>query len=410
MNELGLVLYIIFTISWFLHLGTRIPILGIIRFDLILVILLIIISYINRNIDNEYDKTEVDSSLIILIAYSIITLPLAEWPGSVIRYGIPNFIKAVVFYYFTIIFITNEKKLKLFIFVYLICQTYRVIEPLYLHITSGYWGSFASMEGGEVLLRLSGGPSDTINPNGLAAVIVTIIPFYYFLSELTWKNKIILVTLLPVFIYALLLTASRSGMIGLAIILMGIIYLSKKRYLIMALTIIAFFIIFPNLSPDQQDRYLSIFQSNTKNAATAEGRLTGTLSTMKLILHKPIIGHGLGTSAEANANYGNMPMALMPHNLFIEVGIELGLIGLILFLKFMKSIIMNYLRCYKMLKIKYSKGFLMKINEAMLILLLLNIVMSFASYGLNLPGWYLFAGLSVVIMRISKKQEYEIIE
>ena len=48
-------------------------------------------------------------------------------------------------------------------------------------MTNAYWGDAAHIGGGEFLNRLSGAPSDVINPNGLAFVIIIALPFMYLL-------------------------------------------------------------------------------------------------------------------------------------------------------------------------------------------------------------------------------------
>lgn len=407
MSELGFKLYLLFTVSWFLHLTARIPVLGIMRFDLLLALMLIVIAYISKAKSEQREHSEIEKMLVILIAYSFLTFPIAKWPGTVIKIGIPLFIKSIAFYYFTVSFITSEKKLKIFLFVYLACQTFRVLEPLYLHITKGYWGSMAVMMGGsEYMLRLSGSPADSINPNGLAAVIFGIVPFLYYYSSLSWKNKLAMVALLPVLIYAMILTGSRSGFIGLGIALAGIVYRSNRKALLIPVIAISFVAIFLNLSPGQQDRYLSIVKSNTTHGDTAYGRLTGIEDSFKLFMNRPIFGYGLGTAEEANYHYGTSDQP--PHNLLMDVGIQLGVVGIIMFTLFIKAIATNYVSSYRIMEERLrERAFLLKTTEAFQILFLVEIVFSFVSYGLLIPSWYFLAGLSTVLIRLSSQMDQE---
>ncbi len=225
MKDFAFKLYLLFTVSWFLHLTARLPILGVIRFDLILIglIALLIVTDKSGYESNPIDSTNTSKKLIILFAWIIISIPFAQWPGSVLRTGIPNLIKAVAFYYFTVSLLDSEKKLKTFITVFLVCQSFRIFEPMYLHITTGYWGSSTNMGEGEMMDRLAGAPSDIINGNGLAFVIVTVIPFYHYLCiSSSNKLRLLYLTALPIFLYALVLTASRTGFLALIVILAGI--------------------------------------------------------------------------------------------------------------------------------------------------------------------------------------------
>ena len=141
MEEIGFKLYLLFMVSWFIHLASRIPFLGAIRFDLILAGLLLLITFvlITQKGGKDFATNDTEKYLTILILYVIFTIPFVRWPGSVIQYGIEGFIKEIVFYYFTVTFVNSEKKLNLLVFVFIACQSFRVVEPLYLHVTEGYW-------------------------------------------------------------------------------------------------------------------------------------------------------------------------------------------------------------------------------------------------------------------------------
>ena len=400
--SIGLNIYLVFTVSWFLHIGSRIQLLGLIRFDFILVITLFALIVLTKN-NGVNDKTETDKLLNFLIIYAVLTVPLVEWPGSVVRFGIQEWIKAAVFYYFTIKFIKTEKDLKIFVFVFLACQSWRILEPLYLHITEGYWGTVAYMSAGtEALDRLSGAPSDIVNPNGLAFIICTILPFLYFMVGLSWINRVAFFSLTPAFIYALVLTGSRSGIIGLFIIFLGILIKSKRRLVISFIGIFITLISFSYMTPDLQDRYLSIFGKGEKNQATADGRYEGVIDIFNLVvLRRPLFGHGLGTSREANANFAGIDQPA--HNLYVEAASEVGLIGMIVFILFIKSIIINFFQIHKIFSCQEEKEFLSKLNDAMQVWLAMNIVFSFASYGLSSYEWYLFAAFSKVILRLAHR-------
>jgi putative inorganic carbon (hco3(-)) transporter len=397
--------YLLFVVSWFLHLPARIPILGILRLDLLLVVILTALA-LSKKPEQGVAREPSDKILKILIGYCILTIPLVQWPGSVVKIGLPNFVKAAVFYYFTVAFIRTEQELRRFIVVFIACQTLRVLEPLYLNITEGYWGSQASMSGGwEFMDRLSGSPFDTINPNGLAFIICTILPFLYFMQGLSWKHRLSFFGLTPALLYALILTGSRSGMIALAIVYLGMLVKSKRRLLLLTIGLASVIVGFGSMKPDMQDRYLSTFGLGSKNATTADERVEGMEDNFYVVLHRPIFGHGLGTSAEANYHFSQAgPYSgkdLPAHNLYLEVAQELGVAGLVIFILFMKSIVQGFLENQRAWSRIGKETFLPKLIDAMQVWIVMNIVFSFASYGLSSYDWYLFGGLSIVIRRLA---------
>jgi putative inorganic carbon (HCO3(-)) transporter len=405
-SQVGFIGYLIFIVSWFLHIPARVPGLGVLRIDLLLVLFLAATAVLQRD-RQPTARTATDRWLVILIAYSLLTVPFVEWPGSVLKIGLPNFVKAVVFYYFTIAFIRTEKQLRVFIVLFLTCQTVRVLEPLYLHFTTGYWGSQASMGGGsEFLNRLSGGPFDIVNPNGLAYIVCIILPLMYFLGVDSGKKIIGLIVLASALLYAMILTGSRSGLIGVAIVGLGIWLKSNNKALLSVVFAIACVGALATMSSDMRDRYLSIFGGGEKNAATASERYEGMREQFHVIFHKPIFGHGLGTSAEANYHFSSGGpyggRALPAHNLYLEVAQELGLLGFLVFMMFLKSILTGFLQIRAQLARERRGDYVAKLLNGMEVWLAMGLIFSFASYGLSSYDWYMFAGMAVVLLRLQQ--------
>jgi O-antigen ligase len=403
-SNIGLTLYLIFTVSWFLHLPARFEPLGLIRFDLLLVAVIAVIA-LQQKPDETAGRSPVGKWLRILIAYSIIVIPLVEWPGSVVKIGFPNFVKATVFYYFTVSFIRSEMDLRKFVAVFLTCQVIRVLEPLILHVTTGYWGSTASMAGGsEFLERLSGAPSDVVNPNGLAFVICTVLPLLYFLLRGTFVHRVALLGLSAALLYALILTGSRSGMIGLAVVGIGIFIRSKNKVAMALFTVIALGIGLGGMSADMKDRYLSIFGGSAKNQGTADERLEGMSSQLDVVFHRPIFGHGLGTSAEANYHFSKAGpyggKAMPAHNLYLEVAQELGILGLGIFVAFVTAIARQFIQLQRLTSTSTGDSYTNRFLTAMQVWFAMSIVFSLASYGLSNYDWYLFGGMAVAMARM----------
>jgi hypothetical protein len=400
MGNIGYFLYLFFTASWFLHLTARLPVLGVVRADLLLVLAIFALSFMSGE-KRDFSKDICYKRLVLLIFVIIVITPFAEWPGSVVKFGLPNYIKAVVFFFFSVWYLTNEKRIKLFVLVFVLCQSFRVLEPLYLHITQGYWGSRASMGNWESMDRLAGAPFDVINPNGLAFVILSIIPFLlvFYRENKLWK--IIGLTVGPASLYALYLTASRSGMLGLVFILLVFTLQSKNKIpILVAIVMIGSFAV-SNMQGDFKDRYLSIIDSDTKNARTAQGRINGLLNDFKIGMHRPIFGFGLGTSLEANANFGGE--AMPSHCIYTETFQEIGIVGLFLFLMYIWSIVK-----YQLINRKNANdNYIDNLSKVVLLLSLMNIFFGLASYGLSSYEWYFLGGLSVVINEYLGKKPNE---
>ncbi|NPV03146.1 MAG: O-antigen ligase family protein [Syntrophaceae bacterium] len=397
--------YLLYVTSYFLRFGERMPVLGSIRFDLILVLLTTASIILLKEKDAEFRLDRSGVFLLGLLLYIVASLPFVQWPGSVLRFGLENYFKVIVFYFFTVMTVTRESRLKTFIMVFVACQVFRVLEPMYLHWTTGYWGDNAFMGDGEIMNRLAGSPYDVINPNGLAYVAVTVIAYLYHLCPLLpGALKVVGYAALPVMVYALVLTGSRSGMIALAGVAAVIILTSRRKaILLVAAGIVAVFT-FQNLGEMQQERYLSIYRDDVRGASTAQGRIDGIVRDIEVAMNSPIFGHGLGTSLEANYNIGGT--VFRSHNLVMEVWQEIGLIGLLIFFSFVATGIRDLMRALKRIGQEADKT-LLGLAKGVRAWLVLNLIFGVFSYGLSSYSWYLFVGLSSVLMRLSERQEKE---
>jgi O-antigen ligase len=388
-------LYLLFMCSWFLHLPARIPALGAARADLILVAVLAICA-VAQGVPEQTGARGARRALTALIIYAIVSIPLVEWPGSVVKIGLPGFVKAFVFFWFTVTLVTTPKRLTWLVATFVFCQTFRVLEPLYLHLTQGYWGSAASMSDWESMQRLSGAPMDVINPNGLAFVILTTLPFLHYLSEGSTLRRVGYLAVLPAMIYALVLTASRSGMLGLGAIMALVIAKSRHKILLGVTALAIAAAVVPYLSNDLADRYLSIVSDDTKNAVTATGRTETLKSDFRVAMRRPLFGHGLGTSREANANFGTHDQP--SHNLYTEALEEVGACGLVILLVFIVALVMEVRGLNLAAKAAPPDNVVAaRIAAALQVWLGMNVLFSFASYGLSSFEWYFAAGLAAIL-------------
>jgi putative inorganic carbon (HCO3(-)) transporter len=401
-GRLGFGLYIVFLVSFLLHLPARLTLLGAIRFDFLLMAVISIIVLMGGGATLVRERGGATGKILaLLILYIFLSLPFVTWPGSVIHTNLAVFLKAVVFFYFTIALVDSETRLRIFLIVYITCQLFRVFEPLYLHVTQGYWGSGTFMGNAGVMDRLAGSPYDIINPNGLAFVIVSTLPFLHYLaSSASLKVRGLYCAILPPLLYALVLTASRSGAVGLLVVAAAVFMKSSHKVLYALIFGVAIIVAVSLLNPLQKDRYLSLVRTDVPGASTTLGRIRGVEKDLTVAMERPFFGHGLGTSKEANFNVRGADQ--VSHNLYTEILQELGLFGLAIFLSYIVSIFLNFRRVLKATTmLQPSSRFVLNVAHGMQVWLWLNIVFSFASYGLSGDAWYLFGGLSVVLLRLA---------
>lgn len=386
----------------------RYDFLAAIRFDLLLVVLIMIFLWLHQRKDAVVSVKGYGSSsaLIILVVYVVISLPFVEWPGSVIKTNSLVFLKAALFYYFSVSLLTDERRTAVFVALFVGCQLFRVGEPLYLHFTEGYWGSFTNMGGQylELMDRLSGSPYDVINPNGLAYVVVSVLPFLHYLliRRSLWQKGVYLI-LLGVLLYTLNLTASRSGFVALLIVVAGIIIKSKHKTVVLSLALMTAVAGIASMTEIQKDRYLSTVRHDVRGGETSKDRLEGITRDFDIGMNNPVFGHGLGTSVEAITHV--IGYEQISHNLYTEMFIELGFIGSLIFLFYIRTIFRNVAKTLTVARQVWDERSVeYGIVQALQVWLWMNLFFSLASYGLSNYQWYLFGGLAVVMRRLATQK------
>ena len=409
----GFGLFVVLIVFTLLNIPSRWPPLGIVRPTVLLVIVVAVMIIVHGGARQQADAARTTTRLNVLIAYILLTIPFVEWPGSVVRFGLENYLKAVVFFYFSAYLVDSFRRLRVLISTFVVCQVIRVLEPLYLHITNGYWGDSASMGDGEFLSRLSGAPSDIINPNGLAFVVLSVLPFLHYLLWGSGRKllQLLYLLILPATLYAFMLTGSRSGMVGLIVLVGIMIWRSPHRIVAMATVAVAAVIMVTFMDAGMQDRYLSLAETGTKHDVTRQGRIEGVQKDVQLGMRRPLFGHGLGTSVEALTHFRGR--AQISHNLYTETFIEIGIIGLVLYLRVLLSILSNVRAVGPAIaslgdiagatraRITDSDvGYAARLAEAVYAWVVMCLVFSLASYGLSEFYWYMVAGISVALRNV----------
>ncbi len=399
--------YIAFVALEFLRLSSRVPVIGALRPTIIMVAVMVVGLLMNKDRLRGRLTSDTAKWLRYFAIYVVLTLPFVRWPGSVLQVTFEAWIRAAVFFFFTALVVDSIPRLRVFVTTVFLCQVIRVLEPLYLHVTDGSWGSKAYVGDGEFMQRLGGGPYDVVNPNGLGFVILTAFTFLYLMwfksPRAGFLGKAVCLSIIGAMMYALILTASRSSFLALVIIWFFLILKSQKKAVLIAVSIGCIVVAAGSLDDLQRDRYMSIFSSDTRSGATAEGRLKGLESGLQLGLEKPIFGHGLGTSGEAHYHrYGKYKVA---HNLYLEALSDVGIIGTIIFVLFLRSLFVaarNLRSGIAALGQQSSRdgAYLVSLGDAIQVWMAMSLFISFAYFGLMEWHWYLVAGLCASAQRL----------
>jgi hypothetical protein len=398
--------YLFFLVNFFLHFATRVPAYGALRPTLLLTGILAIGVAFNSSAVRNLKASHEARLLFVLFIYIVVSLPFVAYPGSVLRANFEVWVKAVSFLVFTVAVVDSPQRLRLMIITFVSCQVIRILEPLYLNVTQGYWGSDTHLGGGEFANRLSGAPSDVINANELGFIIVTTVPFLHFF--LTGRNRLgwlLYISLMPLLLYALVLTMSRGAFIALIIVGAVIFAFSKHRTMLATLAALAAIGGWSTMSPVHKDRYLSLVDDSALSASTVDGRVSGTIAEFELGFNRPLFGHGLGTTPEVKAHTFGRRQA--SHNMYGELLIEIGMVGAAIFLRLILNAVKRLRALNRELKNKQhsTDSLIPALTKALIALFAMFAVYSFNYWGLSQWYWYFLLGVTAVLVRLSKPND-----
>jgi O-antigen ligase len=202
---------------------------------------------------------------------------------------------------------------------------------LSLDLAIGYQGVRASNVGG-------------YDPNDLAFVLVSSLPLIaMFAIVSTGKARLAMAGLAAVALVSILLTESRGGFLALIAVLVAFAFFpfipkdtKQKRRIGVVPRLIALVAVFSitwvSLPGSVRERLLTVFSPSTDYNVTSkdEGRFLVWGRNLPLVLKRPW-GYGAASSPAVDGMLAGGRFRAM-HNMYLEVLIELGVVGILLFL------------------------------------------------------------------------------
>lgn len=190
--------------------------------------------------------------------------------------------------------------------------------------------SKSASHGSQIIARFSAGMA---NPNRIAGTLLVGMALATWLVTHRSRPRLVWIAYLVLAPFAVLLTGSRTGLIGL--LLTGTLSLNwlfmgrgqRRRGLLIAMIALAIAVSFVPETSLERSTDFSGSSYGTRSAELRRGAVTTGLTSMA---QTPLLGTGAGTfplAMEAENQRG-----MVAHNTFVSIGVELGLTGLSLFL------------------------------------------------------------------------------
>jgi len=274
-------------------------------------------------------KTPQFKAILGITFIGIFTIPFSVWPGNSVHFLIDYYWKTLLVFLLIISLATSLKDTNKFVWAFLIAVGFLSA----LSVRAAIQGvAFAE---DRVFV------SSTYDPNDIAMVMVIAFPFAVF-GFLTQKGliKIIMGGLTALVIMTIVLTASRGGFLGFLgvslFIIIGVRKYLKKAIipLVIVIVIVSGILIYYARDTSFWERMSTILTyEQDYNVTSYGGRIEVWKRGLKLMLKNPIFGIGINgfVTAEGLSHQGIGGKWSTAHNSFIQIGAELGIVGLFLF-------------------------------------------------------------------------------
>jgi O-antigen ligase len=274
---------------------------------------------------------------LLFYLITILGIPFAYHRHEAFNFIFLTYLVNVLFFLVFVTKVDSLRKLKTVLFVISLCMV--------------FYGVFGLMSG-----AFSGGRFEIyggmFDPNDIAYVLISLFPlsmYFIFHREGTLKKNIAIVSIITS-LMVILYSGSRGGMVGLIAVIAFFLLTKTQRIksshkIVFVIAMIMLF--FSIRDKIDVDRYLTLTNVSSDYNVTDEfGRVQIWKRAFDLLLSNPITGVGVNCSAMAIGNaredLGLIPKWQVVHNAFLQVAVETGFPGFILFMALIMQSFKNF--------------------------------------------------------------------
>jgi putative inorganic carbon (HCO3(-)) transporter len=272
--------------------------------------------------------------LALLGAWALATLPFSLWPGGSVALMTGIYFKSFALFGLNANLVTTAKRLRALAWLFALAGIPLTLTALNHAMTGRVMGG-----GDEAIKRIAGYEAPlTANPNDLALTLNLLLPFAAALA--IWSRR----PALKAFLWAIVgfdalgvvLTYSRGGF--LTLMTLGFLLAWHRlrghtwAWLVLAPAAAAGALVLFIAPPSYLQHMETITNYQADPTGSAQTRLSDMITAARIVVRHPFIGAGLGMNGVALNEARGRPAWKMVHDVYLQYAVDLGLLGLGLFL------------------------------------------------------------------------------
>jgi putative inorganic carbon (HCO3(-)) transporter len=262
--------------------------------------------------------------VLMLVGIALITVPVSIWPAHSLIFVFNVFLKTVLLFLLVIYWCRSVQDVRRLLWVYCIASVAVVIPGV------------ISRQAGQERYSLE---ALSYDPNDIALLQVMALPLIVYLySTSSRRLKVVLAGMALLCLYGIVLTQSRGGF--LALVVAGSLILSRSsmsrsaKLSIVALGIVVFGVL---AGTAWKERIRTMWNPQTEYDQTAGGRTEVWKASLVLLATHPW-GVGIDNFVTAEGlSHGGTGKWSASHNSFLEIAVELGIVGLVIFIRLLRG-------------------------------------------------------------------------
>jgi O-antigen ligase len=312
---------------------------------------------------------------------------------------VENWFKILVFYFLFVTSVNDEKGLRRLAAGFLL-----VMAVYMLHSCREFVGGRYTFRMG--IVRMLGVDTSLGDPNSFGASIVFALPFaraFWQVCKERWA-KLAVLGYFALSGGCILLTGSRSSLLGLIVWGAWVILRSRHRWLGISAAAIGAPLVFLLLPESLQTRFETIVNPEVgpENArVSGEGRIEGFVKGMELIEAYPATGIGPGSWRPATGS------KLESHNLYGQLCGEMGFLGVVTFTAILVCFAWNLLKLRRAARNDPARAGALEFRLGSAVAMSVFLLLFMGNFGHNLfrHNWLWFGGFLIIALHVAQKRK-----
>jgi O-antigen ligase len=263
--------------------------------------------------------------IIALGAVIVLTVPFSIWPGGSAHVFTDIYVKIILIFALMMSTITSPRRVRQMTWIMIVASGYIGARAVFDYVRG------VNLVEGDRVRGAVGGMFE--NPNDLALNLVTFLAptMFIILHDRKPSRRLFACGLAVAMLAAIVCTKSRSGFLGL--LAMGAVvmyYTAQVKPAAVGAVVVAGLMALPVMPESFWNRMDSIMNAEEDQTGSRAARLRLIDQGVQVFIENPITGIGAGQFKNYNAP-GEVEKWRVTHNVWLQVGAELGIAGLVTF-------------------------------------------------------------------------------